>query len=60
MRAPNLQALDVNRQDAWATHAVAHVYEMQGKPEEGIKFLSSTLRDWDVSCALQLGDRNWL
>uniref|UniRef100_T1IQF3 Innexin n=1 Tax=Strigamia maritima TaxID=126957 RepID=T1IQF3_STRMM len=41
--------LMLNRKDAWATHAVAHVLEMTGDQNEGIKFLSNTLDDW-ISC----------
>ena len=33
--------------DAWATHALAHVYEMGTKTLDGLKFLSSTVKNWD-------------
>ncbi len=39
-------ALEGDRQDAWAVHAVGHVMEMQGRTEEGIGFLSSRVPDW--------------
>ena len=41
-----LAALDRNHDDVWATHAVAHVYEMQGRVDEGIRFLQSRQADW--------------
>ncbi|XP_075544316.1 tetratricopeptide repeat protein 38-like [Dermacentor variabilis] len=41
------EALRLNRNDAWATHALAHVHEMQADPDGGIAFLSRTLADWE-------------
>jgi tetratricopeptide (TPR) repeat protein len=41
-----LAAVDVNRDDVWAIHAVTHVLEMQGRVDEGIRFLSSRRDDW--------------
>ena len=44
----------MNPNDAWATHALAHVYEMNNKFEEGLLFLSKTEDDWKfcniISC----------
>ncbi|KAG0412841.1 hypothetical protein HPB47_010032 [Ixodes persulcatus] len=40
-------ALQMNRNDAWATHAMAHVYEMQADPDGGIAFMSRTMGDWE-------------
>ena len=39
-------ALDVHRDDVWATHALAHVHEMRGETAEGLDFLSATEADW--------------
>ncbi|KAJ1361579.1 hypothetical protein KIN20_020862 [Parelaphostrongylus tenuis] len=41
-----MKALNLNRFDAWATHAKAHVMEMQGRINEGIHFMESTVDDW--------------
>ncbi|KIH54608.1 tetratricopeptide repeat protein, partial [Ancylostoma duodenale] len=41
-----LKALEANRYDCWATHARAHVLEMEGRFDEGIKFLESTVENW--------------
>uniref|UniRef100_A0A914UUI7 Tetratricopeptide repeat protein 38 n=1 Tax=Plectus sambesii TaxID=2011161 RepID=A0A914UUI7_9BILA len=43
------EALDARRYDGWATHAMAHCFEMNGRYEEGIKFMSNTVQDWS-SC----------
>jgi tetratricopeptide (TPR) repeat protein len=44
--AQGRRALDMNRRDPWAIHAVAHVMEMQGRIEEGIAWLTSRREDW--------------
>ena len=41
-----LKGLELNREDAWSTHANAHVFEMTSRPDEGIAFLSKTVNDW--------------
>ncbi len=40
------EALARNPQDAWATHALAHVLETACRPEEGIAFLKETRASW--------------
>jgi tetratricopeptide (TPR) repeat protein len=40
------RALEINRRDPWAIHAVAHVMEMQGRVRDGIEWLSSREQDW--------------
>ncbi len=41
-----LAAVERNRDDVWATHAVVHTYEMQGRVDEGIRFLQGPQADW--------------
>ncbi|HEX9168203.1 MAG TPA: tetratricopeptide repeat protein, partial [Roseiarcus sp.] len=40
------EALSLNRRDAWATHALAHVMETANRQDEGVAFLRSTRADW--------------
>ncbi len=47
-QAVGQRALAINPRDAWATHAVAHVHEMRGDTEGGIRFLETTRQDWQV------------
>jgi tetratricopeptide (TPR) repeat protein len=42
-------ALADNPRDVWSVHALAHVYEMEGRQREGSAFLSATLPDWQRS-----------
>ncbi len=39
-------ALEVDPVDVWALHALAHVYEMQERTDEGIEFLRGTRDAW--------------
>ena len=41
-----LRALELNREDAWAVHAVAHAYEMRGMTGAGIAFMLDRREDW--------------
>ncbi|PAV89894.1 hypothetical protein WR25_15211 [Diploscapter pachys] len=41
-----LQALSLNRFDCWATHARAHVLEMEARWKEGQLFMQQTENDW--------------
>jgi tetratricopeptide (TPR) repeat protein len=43
------RALDINRRDAWAVHAVTHVMEMQGRLRDGMDWLASRESDWSVN-----------
>ncbi|GMT12942.1 hypothetical protein PFISCL1PPCAC_4239, partial [Pristionchus fissidentatus] len=42
-----LTALSIRREDCWATHARAHVMEMQGRTKESREFLEGTVQDWE-------------
>jgi len=42
------RALAINPEDAWATHTLAHVHEMRGRPEEGVRFLEETRVHWQA------------
>ena len=41
-------ALAINPRDVWATHTTAHVHEMRGETESGIRFLDDTRGDWQA------------
>lgn len=41
-----LEALDRNPDDVWAVHAAAHVYEMQGRVDDGVAFMDEHVDDW--------------
>lgn len=42
-------ALARNPRDVWGVHALAHVFEMEGRHEPGVSFLSSSSPDWESS-----------
>ncbi len=44
--ATGRRALELQAKDAWAVHAVAHVMEMQGRIDEGKRWLESRQGDW--------------
>jgi hypothetical protein len=46
------RALDANKHDAWASHAIAHCFEMKSDFDGGIKFMESTNEDWRVSSSI--------
>jgi tetratricopeptide (TPR) repeat protein len=47
--AAGKQAVEINNKDIWAAHAVAHVYQMQGRTDEGIPWVGGLLGNWDES-----------
>lgn len=52
------QALELNRHDPWAQHAVAHVMESQGRIDEGIAWMTSFTDTWE-NCNSMLYTHNW-
>jgi tetratricopeptide (TPR) repeat protein len=42
-------ALDADRRDVWAAHAVIHVLEMEGRQSEGTAFAKASAPDWGPS-----------
>jgi hypothetical protein len=51
------RAVELNPQDGWAHHAVAHVMEMQGRAEEGISWLAAGAERWAPGSFLAV--HNW-
>ncbi len=43
-----VRALESDRRNAWAIHAVAHVYEMTCRLDEGETWLKGRVDDWDT------------
>jgi hypothetical protein len=41
-----LDAVGGNPDDVWGVHAGAHVYEMQGRVDDGIAFMTERVSDW--------------
>ncbi len=44
--AAGRRAVELNPEDHWATHAVAHVMEMQGRQHDGIAWLEGLKEHW--------------
>lgn len=46
------QAIEINEEDGWAVHAIAHVLETESRQEEGISFLRNSQPAWSKAHAL--------
>ncbi|KAM9754587.1 tetratricopeptide repeat protein 38 [Menidia menidia] len=47
-----MEGLSLTPDDAWSVHSVAHVYEMKAEVDNGLKFMESREKDWQVSDVL--------
>lgn len=52
------KALEMNKNDGWATHSMAHYYEYSTEYDLGIKFLSQTESDWSI-CNILSSHNYW-
>jgi hypothetical protein len=50
-------ALEIERCDGWARHAVAHVMEMQSRQDEGIAFMREDIDSWTAGSFFAV--HNW-
>ena len=44
--AAGKRSVEINAKDIWATHAVTHVFEMQGRQDEGVAWLEHLSPQW--------------
>jgi tetratricopeptide (TPR) repeat protein len=51
-------ALERNPADAWAAHALAHVFEMTSRVEEGVAFLTASREHWRTA-HFMAGHNGW-
>jgi tetratricopeptide (TPR) repeat protein len=52
------RAIESNRHDPWAHHAIAHVLETQGRAAEGIAWMEQFADTWET-CSSMLYTHNW-
>lgn len=50
--------LEISPGDGLTTHSMGHIFEMQGRVDEGITFFSSTVQDWE-RCGLIACHNSW-
>lgn len=48
------KAVELNPKDVYAIHAVAHVMEMQGRQEDGIRWMTERQENWAVDCGFAI------
>ena len=51
------QAVTLNPNDSWSVHALAHCFEMQGKTDEGIKFMTGCEAHWGQDSYMSIHNR---
>jgi tetratricopeptide (TPR) repeat protein len=53
------QSLSLNPRDAWAQHALAHVFETHGRLDEGISFLEKASPGWSTRSIFMREHNYW-
>lgn len=53
-RQAGLESLSHNRRNTWAHHAVAHCFQMEGRPAEGAAWMRSLMDDWSTDSSLSI------
>lgn len=48
------RAVELNRRDCWAIHAVAHVMEMEGRQRDGVRWFTERTPDWTTENFFQI------
>jgi tetratricopeptide (TPR) repeat protein len=51
------RCVNMNHTDSWGVHALAHCLEMQGKAEEGIRFMNAREADWGQDSYMTIHNR---
>ncbi len=57
--AAGRRAVEMNRADPWAHHAVAHVMEMQGRIADGVAWMEGLSDTWEGCNSFMLGHNWW-
>lgn len=53
-----MRAVEIALDDAWAQHAVAHVYETRGRAQDGARWLDRCAHTWEKK-GVFIRDHNW-
>ncbi|NWG72166.1 MAG: tetratricopeptide repeat protein [Parvularculaceae bacterium] len=53
-----MRAVEIALDDAWAQHAVAHVYETERRPRDGARWLDHCAHTWEKK-GVFIRDHNW-
>ncbi|MBY0420751.1 MAG: hypothetical protein K2Q06_00505, partial [Parvularculaceae bacterium] len=57
-QAEGLRAVEIAIDDAWAHHAVAHVFDARGQSRDGLRWLDHCAHTWDRK-GVFIRDHNW-